>query len=99
MLCKGLSPAPPEILRLPTSTYLGAIANGRFVCTVFQAPGSYSGPSMRLILHSLREPPHPGMVPERLNRVVTSLKLCVAKRDVYVSVAGDAQGDRTSRIA
>jgi len=39
------------------------------------------------------------MVPERLHRVITSCKIRVADRDVNVSVAGAAQGDRPSRVA
>jgi hypothetical protein len=54
---------------------------------------------MRLVLHPLREPPHPWMVPECFNRVVTSLKLRVADRDVDVSVARAAQGDRLAWAA
>jgi len=54
---------------------------------------------MRLVLHPLRETPHPWMVSECLNRVVTSLKLCVANRDVDVSVARAAQGDRLAWAA
>jgi hypothetical protein len=39
------------------------------------------------------------MVPERLNRVVTSLKLCVVDRDMDVSVARTAEGDRLAWVA
>jgi hypothetical protein len=54
---------------------------------------------MRLVPHPLREPPHPGMVPERLHRVITSCEVRVSDRYVNVAVAGVAQGDRPIRIA
>lgn len=54
---------------------------------------------MRLVLHPLCEPLHSGMGPERLQRVISSFELCVADRDVNVSMAGAAQGDRPSRVA
>jgi hypothetical protein len=54
---------------------------------------------MRLILHPLREPPHSGMVSERLHRIIASCKVCVVDRDVYVSVTGAAQGDRPTWVA
>jgi hypothetical protein len=54
---------------------------------------------MRLILHPLREPPHSGMVSERLDGIIASCKVCVVDRDVYVSVTRAAQGDRPTRVA
>ena len=54
---------------------------------------------MRFVFHPLCEPPHSGMVSERLHRVITSLKFCVADREVNVSMAGTAQGDRPARVA
>ena len=53
---------------------------------------------MRLILHPRRESPHSGVVSERLHGILASCKVCVVDRDVYVSVAGAAQGDRPSWV-
>jgi hypothetical protein len=39
------------------------------------------------------------MVSQRLQGVIASLKVCVADRDVNVSVTGAAQRDRPSRFA
>ena len=53
---------------------------------------------MGLAFHPVGEPPHPGMVPQRLHRVVTTFEVRVADGEVYVAVAGSTQGDRQSRI-
>jgi hypothetical protein len=39
------------------------------------------------------------MIPELLHKAMTSLKLCVADRDTYDSVAEAAQGDRLFWVA
>jgi hypothetical protein len=39
------------------------------------------------------------MTSQRLHRVIASFKLCVADRDVNVSVTGAAQGDRAIWVA
>jgi hypothetical protein len=54
---------------------------------------------VRLVLHPLCEPPHSGMVSKRLHGIIASCKVCVADRDVYVSVTGPAQGDRPAWVA
>jgi hypothetical protein len=54
---------------------------------------------VRFVLHPFRKPPHSGMVSKRLDGIIASCKVCVADRDVYVSVTGAAQGDRPAWVA
>jgi hypothetical protein len=54
---------------------------------------------VRLVFHPLCEPPHSGMVPQRLHGVVASSELCVADGDVDVAVTRTTQGDRPVRVA
>ena len=54
---------------------------------------------MRFVLHPLCEPQHSGMVSKRLYGIIASSKICIADRDVYISVAGAAQGDRPAWVA
>ena len=54
---------------------------------------------MRFVLHPLCEPLHSGMVSKRLHGIIASCKVCVADRDVYVSVTGATQGDRSAWVA
>jgi hypothetical protein len=76
-----------------------AVANTRFMCVALKGSASYcSGTTVRLVLHPLCEPPHSGMVSKRLHGIITSCKVCVADRDVYVSVTSAAQGDRRARV-
>ena len=58
-----------------------------------------SGTTVRFVLHPLCEPPHSGMVSKRLHGIIASCKVCVVDRDVYVSVAGAAQGDCPAWVA
>jgi hypothetical protein len=51
-----------------------------------------------LVFDPVCELPHPGMVPERFHGVVATLEVRVADGEVYVAVAGSAQGDRPGRI-
>ena len=75
-------------------------ANSRFVCVALKVSASYcSGTTVRFVLHPLCEPPHSGMVSKRLHGIIASCKVCVADRDVYVSVTGAAQGDRSAWVA
>jgi hypothetical protein len=52
-----------------------------------------------LVPYPLREPPHSGMVPRRLHRVVASFEVRIADGDVDVAVAWAAQGNRPIRVA
>jgi hypothetical protein len=75
-------------------------ANSRFICVALKASASYcSGTTVRLMLHPLCEPPHAGMVSKRLHGIIASCKVCIANRDVYVSVARATQGDRPAWVA
>ena len=70
------------------------------MCVALEASASYgSGTTVRLVLHPLCEPPHSGMVSKRLHGIIASCKVCVADRDVYVSVTGAAQGNRPAWAA
>ena len=70
------------------------------MCVALEASASYgSGTTVRLVLHPLCEPPHSGMVSKRLHGIIASCKVCVADRDVYVSVTGAAQSDRPTWVA
>ncbi len=94
-----LSQAPPPYVH-PASASSWAVANTHVMCAVQEASASYcSAPTVRFVLHPLCEPPHSGMISKRLHRVITSCKVGVADRDMNVSVAGSAQGDRPSRVA
>ncbi len=53
---------------------------------------------MGLVFDPVCELSHPGMVPERLHGVVATFKIRVADGEVYVAVAGSAQGYRPGRI-
>jgi hypothetical protein len=67
---------------------------------VLEASASYcSSTTVRLVLHPLRESPHSGMLSKRLHGIIASCKVCIADRDVYVSVTGAAQGDRPAWVA
>src|SRR5829696_1977563 len=69
------------------------------MCVALEASASYgSGTTVRLVLHPLCEPPHSGMVSKRLHGIIASCEVCVADRDVYVSVTWAAQGDRRARV-
>jgi hypothetical protein len=75
-------------------------ANSRFICVALKASASYcSGTTVRLMLHPLCEPPHAGMVSKRLHGIIASCKVCIANRDMYVSVARATQGDRPAWVA
>ena len=80
---RGLS-LTVDTLLMPFSKAADAVAHAR---------------PMRLILHPLCEPPHSGMVLSATSEVVTSCKLCVVDRDVYVSVTWTAQSDRPTWVA
>ena len=53
---------------------------------------------MGLALHPVGEPPHLGMIPQCLHRVVTTFEVRVANGEVDVAVARSAQGGRLGRI-
>ena len=53
---------------------------------------------MGLVLDPVCELSHPGMIPQRFHGVVATLEVRVADREVYVAVAGTAQGNRPGRI-
>ena len=53
---------------------------------------------MGLVFDPVCELPHPGMVPERFHGVAATLEVRVTDGEVYVAVAGSAQGDRPGRI-
>ena len=102
LLCVARVPRPnPYALYrrcLLASSQAGA--NSRFICVALKASASYcSGTTVRLMLHPLCEPPHAGMVSKRLHGIIASCKVCIANRDVYVSVARATQGDRPAWVA
>jgi hypothetical protein len=101
--CSG--PTKPMLAKLRSAcryllAALQAGANSRFTCVALKSSASYcSGTALRFVLHPLCEPPHSGMVSKRLHGIVASCKVCVADRDVYVSVTGATQGDRPAWVA
>ena len=61
-------------------------------------PTAVSGSTVGLVFYPVGEPSHPGMVPQRFHGVVATLEVSVADGEVYVAVAGSAQGDSLGRI-
>ncbi len=53
---------------------------------------------MGLVFDPVRELSYPGMVSQRLHRVVATFEVRVADGEVHVAVAGSAQGYRPGRI-
>jgi hypothetical protein len=61
-------------------------------------PTAVSGSTVGLVFYPVGEPSHPGMVPQRFHGVVATFEVRVADGEVYVAVAGSAQGDRPGGI-
>ncbi len=73
--------------------------SGRAARSSISSNAVSSGSTVGLVFDPVCELSHPGMVSERLHRVVATLEVCVADGEVYVAVAGSAQGDSPGRIA
>jgi hypothetical protein len=77
-----------------------AVAEARYGRVALEGSPSYcSGAAVRLVLNPLCEPPHSGMFTKRLHGIIASCKVCVADRDVHVSVTGATQGDCPAWVA